>query len=124
MAGPREHVTPIRVMIVEDHPVVAEGLAALLADYPDLEVVAGAALLVEDISRARGGCDLHNIATGAAAGMSAAYLRGASDGFIMRTVDVILAFPQLVFALLLCGVFPLVIFGAGQLFFPRQANGA
>jgi K+-transporting ATPase ATPase C chain len=29
----------------------------------------------------------------------------------------------LVFALLLCGVFPLVIFGAGQLFFPRQANG-
>ncbi len=30
----------------------------------------------------------------------------------------------LVFALLLCGVFPLVIFGAGQLFFPRQANGS
>jgi peptide/nickel transport system permease protein len=41
------------------------------------------------------------IAVGAAAGMSAAYLRGAPDGFIMRTVDVILAFPQLVFALLL-----------------------
>jgi peptide/nickel transport system permease protein len=41
------------------------------------------------------------IAAGAAAGMSAAYLRGAPDGFIMRTVDVILAFPQLVFALLL-----------------------
>jgi peptide/nickel transport system permease protein len=41
------------------------------------------------------------VAVGAAAGMSAAYLRGASDGFIMRTVDVILAFPQLVFALLL-----------------------
>jgi peptide/nickel transport system permease protein len=38
---------------------------------------------------------------GAAAGVSAAYLRGASDGIIMRTVDVILAFPQLVFALLL-----------------------
>jgi potassium-transporting ATPase KdpC subunit len=30
----------------------------------------------------------------------------------------------LVFAVLLCGVFPLVIFGAGQLFFPRQANGS
>ncbi len=29
-----------------------------------------------------------------------------------------------VFAVLLCGVFPLVIFGAGQLFFPRQANGS
>ena len=41
------------------------------------------------------------IATGAAAGMSAAYLHGAPDGIIMRTVDVILAFPQLVFALLL-----------------------
>jgi len=41
------------------------------------------------------------IVVGAAAGMSAAYLRGASDGIIMRTVDVILAFPQLVFALLL-----------------------
>jgi peptide/nickel transport system permease protein len=41
------------------------------------------------------------VAAGAAAGMSAAYLRGRSDGFIMRTVDVILAFPQLVFALLL-----------------------
>jgi K+-transporting ATPase ATPase C chain len=30
----------------------------------------------------------------------------------------------LVFAVLLCGAFPLIIFGAGQLFFPRQANGA
>jgi potassium-transporting ATPase KdpC subunit len=29
-----------------------------------------------------------------------------------------------VFAVLLCGVFPLVIFGVGQLFFPRQANGS
>ena len=44
------------------------------------------------------------IVTGAAAGISAAYLRGRSDGFIMRTVDVILAFPQLVFALLLVSV--------------------
>ena len=41
------------------------------------------------------------ITAGAAAGVSAAYLRGRSDGIIMRTVDVILAFPQLVFALLL-----------------------
>jgi peptide/nickel transport system permease protein len=38
---------------------------------------------------------------GAAAGVSAAYLRGVSDGVIMRAVDVILSFPQLVFALLL-----------------------
>src|SRR5690242_93359 len=41
------------------------------------------------------------IAGGAAAGISAAYLRGAPDGIIMRSVDVILSFPQLVFALLL-----------------------
>lgn len=41
------------------------------------------------------------VAAGATAGMSAAYLRGRSDGVIMRTVDVVLAFPQIVFALLL-----------------------
>src|SRR5579864_1497291 len=41
------------------------------------------------------------VVAGAAAGISAAYLRGRSDGLIMRVVDVILAFPQLVFALLL-----------------------
>lgn len=41
------------------------------------------------------------IAAGTAAGVSAAYLRGVPDGIIMRSVDVILAFPQLVFALLL-----------------------
>jgi peptide/nickel transport system permease protein len=44
------------------------------------------------------------VVAGAAAGISAAYLRGRSDGLIMRTVDVILAFPQLVFALLLVSV--------------------
>jgi len=41
------------------------------------------------------------IAGGATAGVSAAYLRGASDGIIMRAADVILSFPQIVFALLL-----------------------
>jgi peptide/nickel transport system permease protein len=44
------------------------------------------------------------VCAGAVAGMSAAYLRGKPDGLIMRTVDVILAFPQLVFALLLVSV--------------------
>jgi len=44
------------------------------------------------------------IAAGAAAGVSAAYLGGHADGLIMRTVDVILAFPQLVFALLLLSI--------------------
>jgi peptide/nickel transport system permease protein len=41
------------------------------------------------------------VAGGALAGVSAAYLRGVSDGIIMRTADVILSFPQVVFALLL-----------------------
>jgi len=44
------------------------------------------------------------IMVGTAAGVSAAYRRGRADGFIMRTVDVILAFPQLVFALLLVSI--------------------
>jgi peptide/nickel transport system permease protein len=41
---------------------------------------------------------------GGTAGISAAYLRGRADGLIMRTVDVVLAFPQLVFALLLVSI--------------------
>jgi len=41
---------------------------------------------------------------GAAAGISAAYLRGRIDGLIMRTVDVLLAFPQLVLVLLLLSI--------------------
>jgi peptide/nickel transport system permease protein len=41
------------------------------------------------------------IIIGAMAGISAAYLQGPPDSIIMRAVDVILAFPQLVFALLL-----------------------
>ncbi len=44
------------------------------------------------------------ILVGGAAGISAAYLRGKTDGIIMRSVDVILAFPQLVFALLLVSI--------------------
>jgi len=47
VVGQRERATPIRVMIIEDHPVVAEGLSSLLADYPDLEVVAGAMSVAE-----------------------------------------------------------------------------
>jgi peptide/nickel transport system permease protein len=44
------------------------------------------------------------VGVGALAGIAAAYLRGWPDGVIMRGVDVILAFPQLVFALLLVSV--------------------
>jgi peptide/nickel transport system permease protein len=48
-----------------------------------------------------GAATVLGVGVGAAAGISAAYLRGFADGLIMRTVDVILSFPQLVFALLL-----------------------
>lgn len=44
------------------------------------------------------------VLVGTVAGVSAAYLRGRWDSVIMRTVDVLLAFPQLVFALLLVSV--------------------
>jgi peptide/nickel transport system permease protein len=44
------------------------------------------------------------VVLGAAAGISAAYLRGRADGLIMRTVDVLLAFPQLVLVLLLLSI--------------------
>lgn len=44
------------------------------------------------------------VAVGSASGIAAAYLRGRWDTVIMRTVDVILAFPQLVFALLLVSI--------------------
>jgi peptide/nickel transport system permease protein len=44
------------------------------------------------------------VGIGAASGIAAAYLQGRWDGLIMRTVDVILAFPQLVFALLLVSI--------------------
>jgi len=47
---------------------------------------------------------LLGVAVGAIAGISAAYFKGWYDGLIMRAVDVILAFPAIVFALLLVSV--------------------
>ena len=44
------------------------------------------------------------VVVGSALGISAAYLSGWRDSAIMRSIDVILAFPQLVFALLLVSV--------------------
>ncbi|MBL4767315.1 MAG: response regulator, partial [Rhodobacteraceae bacterium] len=32
-------VLPIRVLIVDDHPLVAEGIQAILESYDDIEVV-------------------------------------------------------------------------------------
>jgi DNA-binding NarL/FixJ family response regulator len=51
--GPAPRDTPIAVLIVEDHPIVAEGLRALLDGYPDLTVMA-TATSVSDI--AAGAC--------------------------------------------------------------------
>jgi peptide/nickel transport system permease protein len=45
------------------------------------------------------------ITLGATAGISAAYLRGYADNVIMRIVDIMLAFPQIVLALLFVAVF-------------------
>ena len=42
---------PIRVLIVEDHQVVADGLAALLNDQPDISVVGSAASVADSITR-------------------------------------------------------------------------
>jgi DNA-binding NarL/FixJ family response regulator len=44
---------PIRVMTVDDHPVYRDGLAALLAVHPDLELVAEAADGAEAVERFR-----------------------------------------------------------------------
>jgi peptide/nickel transport system permease protein len=66
------------------------------------------------------------IVGGAIAGMSAAYLRGPSDGIIMRTVDVILAFPQIVFALLLLSMIGpklwLIVIAVGMSHGPQVAR--
>jgi len=47
---------------------------------------------------------LLGVAVGAIAGITAAYYKGWRDGLIMRIVDIILAFPAIVFALLLVSV--------------------
>jgi DNA-binding NarL/FixJ family response regulator len=43
----------VRVLIVEDHQVVADGLSALLNDQPDITVVGTAASVADSITRAQ-----------------------------------------------------------------------
>ncbi len=51
MSGPM--AGSIRVLIADDHPVVRDGLRAMLATQPDMELVAEAATGAEAVARAR-----------------------------------------------------------------------
>src|SRR6201984_529155 len=66
------------------------------------------------------------VSIGTASGIAAGYLQGRPDGFIMRTVDVLLAFPQLVFALLLVSILGpklwLVVLSVGLSHAPQVAR--
>ncbi len=66
------------------------------------------------------------VVLGTAAGMAAAYFPGWRDNVVMRGVDVLLAFPQLVFALLLISVLgnhlSLVVFAVGLSHAPQVAR--
>ncbi|GAA2986144.1 response regulator transcription factor [Streptosporangium longisporum] len=47
---------PVRVVVVDDHPVVRAGILAVLADFPDIDVVAEAtdgAAALEEVARHR-----------------------------------------------------------------------
>jgi peptide/nickel transport system permease protein len=112
-------LTGIVVLIAAIGPFVAQYSPTAFVTYdfakPSRQFLLGGDVLGRDVlSRVLNGgwvllvmaaaATAFGVIVGAAAGVSAAYLRGRTDGFIMRSVDVILAFPQLVFALLLVSI--------------------
>ncbi len=66
------------------------------------------------------------VSVGAIAGIAAAFYKGWPDGLIMRAVDIILCFPQIVFALLLVSIAGpkpwLVVFAVGISHAPQVAR--
>lgn len=66
------------------------------------------------------------VAIGTVAGISAAYFRGSTDNIIMRAVDILLAFPQIVFALLFVTIvgpkLPLIVIVVGLTHAPGVAR--
>jgi two-component system, NarL family, response regulator DevR len=70
-------VQPIRVFLVDDHPVVREGLRSLIASFPDLEVVGDAEdafAIASKVEAARPDVVLLDIRLGNVSGIEAARL--------------------------------------------------
>jgi len=66
------------------------------------------------------------VGAGTIVGVAAAYFKGLSDGVLMRTADIVLAFPQLVLALLLVSVagpsVTLIVFAVALAHTPQVAR--
>jgi DNA-binding NarL/FixJ family response regulator len=50
-SNPSRENTPIRILVADDHPVVRDGLVAMLATQPDFEVVGAAGDGVETVAK-------------------------------------------------------------------------
>jgi peptide/nickel transport system permease protein len=132
-------VGPFFAPYAPDEPVVVKGIYALPFEPPSDAAKLGTDTIGRDVlSRflwgGRSVLALAALATaigvvgGIAAGLAAAYSRGLLDDVLMRSMDVVLAFPQLVFALVLVAtVGPklwLLVVAVGVTTIPRVARVA